>query len=224
MANLQYVKEVLKKANPNAVITQGYLRNDIALAASNANLTFQLLQSQNQSTVKCMPLQAADGFCVTAMSIKIYKSVDGTPANIAQTIDFSYPNPKVFTKAGEASNLESIFNGYMSVTIQKKQIFSQFPMWKFRRVNTSQQGSQTGINATPAYSIVTSEEQNGAWNGLVPLEPTINLQGGWTCNFQVIPPASLDLTGTSSTNYISLILDGFLLQNCATYDFSGLES
>ncbi len=219
MANLQFVREILKKNNPGSVITQGFLRSDVLLTASNANITFPFLLAQSQATVKCYPLNPADAFCVTAMSLKIYKSADTaspTATNISKTIDYSYPNPSVFSKSGEAANLESLYNGVMKVTINNNVVFSQFPVFKFRRVNTSQQGTQSATT----FQATQSEEQNGLANGLVPLEPTINMLGNWTMQFQLIPPAALDLTGTTSTNYVSLILDGFLLQQGALTDKS----
>lgn len=220
MGNLKYVYDTLKRKNPTAFITQGYLRSDLQLGSSNANLTFNFLANQTVVTAKCMPLQQADAFCVTAMSMKIYKSAtDLTASNVAQTIDMNYPNVKVFSKSGEAGNLESLYNSYLQVTIQKRIVFSQYPAWKFRRVNTSQQSSQTGLIAGPIYSVVSAEEQAGVSNGLVALEPTINMQGGWTMSFTIVPPAALDLTGTSSVNCVSLLLDGFLLQNAASYNF-----
>ena len=224
MANKQFVRQILKTNNPNTVITEGFLRSDVLLTSSNANITFPFLLAQSQATAKCYPLNPADGFCVTAMSLKIYKSADtaapSTATNIAKTIDYSYPNPSVFSKSGEAANLESLYNALMKVTINNNVIFSQYPVFKFRRVNTSQQGTQSATT----FQATQSEEQNGLANGLVPLEPTINMLGNWTMVFQLIPPAALDLTGTTSTNYISLILDGFLLQQGALSDksFAGL--
>lgn len=219
MANLQFVYETLKKKNPGAIITQGFLRSDVQLTASNSNINFSFLQTQNITTVKCQTLQPADAFCVTAMALKIYKSTDiATPsaANVAKTIDYSYPQPSVFSKSGESANLESLFNGNLQVTIQKRVIFSQFPAYKFRRVNTSQYGTQSATT----FQTAQSEEQYGVNGGLVALEPTINMQGSWTMAFQLVPPAALDMTGTSSINFVSLVLDGFLLQNAASYNFA----
>jgi len=219
MANLQYVYETLKKRNPGAYITQGFLRSDVQLTASNSNLNFSFLQTQNITTAKCVTLQPADAFCVTAMALKIYKSTDTatpSPANVAKTIDYSYPQPAVFAKSGEALALESLYNGLLQVTIQKRVIFSQFPAYKFRRVNTAQYGTQSATT----FQTSPSEESYGVSASLVALEPTINMQGSWTMNFQLIPPASLDMTGTSSINFVSLILDGFLLQNAASYNFA----
>ena len=218
MANLPFVLEKLRTNNPKSVITQGYLRSDVLLTASNANITFPFLLAQLQTTVKCMPIQPGDAFCICAWALKIYKSADtgaATAGNISQTVDYSYPNPNVFTKSGEASNLESLFNGYLKIIMNNNVINSQYPAYKFRRVNTSQKGSQTGVAAGPIYSTVSSEEQNFVSNGLVALEPTINFLGNWNFQAQLIPPAALDLTGTASTNYVSLILDGFLIQQGA---------
>ena len=147
MANKQFVRQILKQNNPNTVITEGFLRSDVLLTASNANITFPFLLAQSQATAKCYPLNPADGFCVTAMSLKIYKSADtaapSTANNIAKTIDYSYPTPAVFSKSGEAANMESLYNAIMKVTINNNVIFSQYPVFKFRRVNTSQQGTQS---------------------------------------------------------------------------------
>ena len=222
MANLQYVYETLKKKNPGAFITQGFLRSDVLLTAANSNINFSFLQTQSIPTVKCQTLQPADAFCVTAIAMKIYKdTVDTgagvvTPAGIAPTVDYSYPNASVFSGSGEAANLESLYNGFLQVTIQKRVIFSQFPAYKFRRVNTSQKGTQSATT----FATAPAEEQYGVNGSLVGLEPTINMNGGWTMNFQLIPPAALNLAGTSSNNFVSLILDGFLLQNAANYSFA----
>ena len=83
-------------------------------------------------------------------------------------------------------------------------------------MNTSQYGTQSATT----FQTAQSEEQYGVNGGLVALEPTINMQGSWTMAFQLVPPAALDMTGTSSINFVSLVLDGFLLQNAASYNFA----
>lgn len=222
MANLTTAYEKLKEKNPKARITQSYLRSDVILGTAQT-INFALLANQAMISAKEIRLQMSDAFCVTAWTIKLYKSADTaaplTAANVAKAIDYNYPQPAVFTASNEAANLENIYNSSMQVTINKNVIFSAYPCYKFRRVNQSQLGTTTAVLAGPTAYTIASEQQAGVDNGLVGLTPTFNLQGAWNMQFTLNCPASTAMAGTSSTNVVSLILEGFLLQNAAQYFF-----
>lgn len=222
MANTSFVLSELKRKNaPGTVITQSFLRSDVILGTSGP-VNFAFLQNQSIVSAKEVRLQPSDAFCVTSMALKIYKSADTTGLTnngVAITVDYSYPNPAIFTGANEAVNLENLFNGYLSLVVNKSVIYSAFPAYKFRRVNTTQLGVTSAAIAGPVQYKIPTEEQAGVNNGLVSLEPTINLMGSWNLQFTLNCPGNLNLAGTSSTNVCSLILDGFLLQNAAEYIF-----
>lgn len=226
MANLETTLAYIRSKNPDAAITQGFLRSDIVLSANVQTLNFNLTVNNPNSgsanlTAKERPfrLKLSDAFCVTAMGIWLYSYPAAAPtdAQFGSSIDYSYPN---LTALGAGStNMEALYNGALTVTINKEQIFTQFPTRYFRKVSTAQLGATTAAIAGPVVYTTPYDEQTGYESGFYPITPTINLQGAWDMQFQLSLPAGYDMTAASRVSYCSLALQGYLLPNCAQYEF-----
>lgn len=224
MANKTVTLEMLraKYAGRGVTITQGHLRSDLLVTGATNSLKFNFLDNQpnggaNNLTPKerGFRLKISDAFCVTGWQLALYKAAAAEPTDlqIIQAVDYSYPNPTVWSGANEAIAFEAIYNSPLSVVINKQEIVSQYMCKEFRRVNSTQKGQVTAAITGPATYEVDTEEQNGAANGYVSVDPTFNMKGGWDLSFQINLGAAATLTGTTSVNYVSMIMKGFLIAN-----------
>jgi hypothetical protein len=107
----------------------------------------------------------------------------------------------------------------MNVTVNKTEYFSQYWANVFRRVNQAQAGAVTAAITGPTTYTTPAEQQDGKNNGFVGIEQTFYMSGAWDMSFQLILPTAVSLAGTSSLNYVSLILAGFVIGNGAQYKF-----
>lgn len=227
--NLRLTYERLKASNQDARITQGSLVSEVLLTGSQQNLQFNLKENQpnagsNNLTPNEQRLKLSDAFCITNVSIQIRRvtqaGATATATEINQGLLYTFANPNVFTGSGEAAALRSIANGILTVTVNKQQIYTQFPARGFTKIGTSQQGTTTAAIAGPTTYTIARDERNGLIDGFVPLWPTINLQGAWDMIFQLNLGIAQSMGATGNfSNYATLLLDGFLLQNAAKYIF-----
>ncbi len=229
--NLKMTYDRLKAANPGARITQGGIISENLLNATATNsINFNLKENQPNSnnsgsiTVNEQRLKLSDAFCVTSWSIQIRRvtqaGATATLAEIGGGIPYNFVNTTVFTVAAEQTALRNIFNGSLGVTINKQQIYTQYPTRGFENVPTSQKGTTTAAIAGPVAYTIDRDGKKSLTDGFVPLWPTINLQGAWDMNFVLNLPSAVAMGATGNfSNYAVLFLDGFLLQNAANYSF-----
>jgi hypothetical protein len=217
-----------KAAYPNAIITEGFLRSDIPVSSTVSSLNFNFLASQpNSGATSLTPkernlrLKLSDAFLVTGWKLCIYKAGAASPTEAQQStpVEYSYPNASVFSGSGEAANFEALYNSVMNVTVNKTEYFSQYWANVFRRVNQAQAGAVTAAITGPTTYTTPAEQQDGKNNGFVGIEQTFYMSGAWDMSFQLILPSAVSLAGTSSLNYVSLILAGFVIGNGAQYKF-----
>ena len=233
------------------VSTQGYLRVGANLQAAALNtINFNVLS--NQGTVRATErrLNITDLFTVTHWCLYIVKAggiaggggVVATDAEIAVSRNYTYPNPFVFGSAAqgvptflqnqtatqlipytaEANNLMSIYNGFMSVTIDREVILDSYDCMRFLRVPGSQQQmAQAAAAIAPAAATIgmsagaTFDEWTSGEYGFSAVDPQFTLNGIGDNVLQITLPAALNLSGTSSTNFAFLTMRGIRWQNAS---------
>jgi len=235
----------------NEIATQGYLRLGANLQATALNsISFPVLQ--NQGTVRATEkrLNVTDMFTVTHWALYLVKAgglaggggTAATDTEIATARNYTYPNPYVFATAAqgsptflqnqtaaqlvpytaESNNLYSIYNGFMSVTIDREVIIDSYDCLRFLRVPDSpQQMAQAAAAIAPAAAVIGMSAGNtfDAWNsanyGFSETDPNFTLNGIGDNNLLIQLPASVNLSGTSSTNLLFLTLRGIRWQNAS---------
>ena len=165
-----------------------------------------------------------------------------TDADIAISRNYTYPNPFVFGTAGqgiptflqnqaaaqlvpyttEANNLYSIYNGFMSVTIDREVILDSYDCMRFLRVPGSQQQmAQAAAAIAPAAAVIgmsagaTQDEWTSGEYGFSAVDPQFTLNGIGDNNLSITLPAALNLSGTASTNFAFLTMRGIRWQNAS---------
>jgi hypothetical protein len=187
---------------PYANLSQAYLRAETVLG-SLSQYSFQLQGNNVASpTITERLLNLNDEFVMTHLTIAV-KSVTtaGTTPTDAEQLDtplFTYSAATVFT-----TNVEPVFNGSFSLTIDRKEFLPQFPCRFFKRVPDTQVSTTNGT--VPSFT-------NGLY-GFAPFEP-VKIDGRQTINAVLDLGAAATMAGAAGfTNYAVLEVRGYLVVN-----------
>lgn len=209
-------------AKKGVITTPGYLRLEISLTGATNIVRFQVRDAQGgQQHVTERRLKVSDSFTVLGGSFYIGKAGVTGPATVPTDAEFAnmslhtFPNPQVFTGGSAAANLQSIYNGYLSVRVDSTVFIDSMPMLNFYRVATSQLGvGSTATNNVP----VQRDEWPLSMYGRNEWQPTLELNGLANTEIDINLPTSVALQAGASTyqNNAVLYLSGFLNQGGAS--------
>ena len=188
-----------------AVLSQSYIRSEVAMSTSTTSYQIPILVNSTGSTTNFNTnqlLNLQDAFVIS--SIGLFVSIPATSTTTAFPL-YTYPNATAFSTSGAATALYNLYNGKLSVVVNNRQIVPAWDLYRHLYVPQTQQG---------AASTATTIDQNDATEfGYYPVEPNIVLVGSKN---NVI---SLDLPGAISTLQagvaprIVVIMRGILAQN-----------
>jgi hypothetical protein len=190
-----------------AVLTQSYLRSEVALSTSVANYHLPVLVNDTQNgavRVNEKRLNLQDIFVASEIAVLIGV---GASTNTKAAL-YTYPNGVIFTSATD-DDLLSIYNGSLNLTINNQQVL---PAWDVYRHYYAPQ-TQGGVGIT-AQTIFPVDQNDGSSSGFYPVEPGIVFNGAANINFQLSAngaPATI-----LSNSFVCLITRGVLLQNVTT--------
>lgn len=190
-----------------AVLTQSYLRSEVAMSTSIANYHLPVLVNDTQNgavRVNEKRLNLQDVFITT--EIGFYVGV-GTSTNTAAKL-YTYPNPAVFTTT-TAGDLWSLYNGYINLAINNQQVLPAWDALRHYYVPQTQQG--VGVTAQTVFPIDQADLSEQPY---YPVEPNIVMNGAANINFQLTAngaPATI-----LANSFICVIQHGILCQNVTT--------
>lgn len=190
-----------------AVLTQSYLRSEVAMSTAIANYHLPVLVNDTQNgavRVNEKRLNLQDVFITT--EIGFFVGVGTATATAAKL--YTYPNPQVFTTT-TAGDLWSLYNGYLNLTINNQQVLPSWDALRHYYVGQTQQG--VGVTAQTVFPI---DEVNFSENTYYPVEPNIVMNGAANINFQLTAngaPATI-----LANSFICVIQHGILCQNVTT--------
>ena len=208
-------------ARKGVITTPGYLRLEISLTGATNIIRFQVRDSQGGTQhVTERRLKVSDSFTVMGGSFYIGKAAQAagtapTDAQFAAQSLHTFPNPQVFTGGTAAADLQSIYNGYLSVRVDSTVFIDSMPMLNFYRVATSQQGvGSTAVGNQP----VQRDEWPLSMYGRNEWQPTLELNGLANTEIDINLPTSVALQAGVNTyqNVAVLYLAGFLNQGGAS--------
>jgi len=189
-----------------AVLSQSYLRLEVAASTTKTNYQFGVLindQPQGnpiRQTEQRLNLQ--DAFFVASVQLFVGLASSGTATDFALT---SYPSPTVFT-ATAAAALYNLYNGYLSLTVNNSVITPSWDLYRHLEINQTQQ------TVTPIVSGTVLNQISGLTAGSCACEPNWVLIGSKNNTLQINLPAAISTV--TSTTVLVLILRGVLAQNC----------
>jgi len=194
-----------------AVLTQSYLRGEVAMSTSVANYHIPVLvnDTQNGATrVNEKRLNLQDIFITTEIAV-VFGIGAGTTTSAPL---YTYPNSTAFATGGTA--LWSLYNGYLNLVVNNQQVL---PAWDvLRHYYLPQTQQNTNFNAASATSpaVYTQDQVDFSESPYFTVEPNIVLNGAANIQFQLTANGAPSAIATNS--FICVIQHGILCQNCTT--------
>ena len=189
-----------------AVLSQSYLRSEVAMSTSTTNYHIPVLVNDTQNgnafaTENRLALQ--DAAIVYGIGVFVARPAASTTTAFPY---YTYPNAQAFTTAGAADALYNLYNGQLNMVINNRQIMPSWPLYQHLYVPQTQQGSSTGTN--------TAIDQNDASEyGYVPVEPNIVLVGSKNNQISLQLPAAIGTLQAATAPRIIVIFKTILAQN-----------
>jgi hypothetical protein len=238
VAEKQYI--AAKLGLPYENLSQSELRSETLLTSTSV-INFAL-QKNKKSTPNVTEklLELNDKFVVTHFTVKLKQVVGVATTESLQGLAalYTYENEYVFGQivngtavakplfTGTASsNVAAIYNGQLSMTIDRRVFIPAFPVLAFRRTGATQQGAFLRTAGTVATAAATFNGNTGldeVSNGLFAYynsEPTL-IDGRQTIDTAINLPTSYTFSGDTVTsggaavnNYAVFCARGYLVVN-----------
>jgi hypothetical protein len=188
-----------------AVLSQSYIRTEVAMSTSTTSYSFPILVNSTGSTTSFATtnlLALQDAFVVS--KIGLFVSIPAASTTTAFPL-YTYPNASAFTTSGAAAALYNLYNGKLSITINNRQVVPSWDLYKHLYVPQTQQGA--------ASTATTIDENDASEFGYYPVEPNIVLVGSKNNVVTIELPGAISVLQASTAPRISLIFSGILAQN-----------
>jgi hypothetical protein len=127
----------------------------------------------------------------------------------ATIVAHTYPNPVAFAAAGEALALETLYNSYVKITVNKDVVGFNWHMSRHRLVPFAQR--TTGV-ATIANAIANDQIDLSS-DGFFPVEPNIVFIGSKGSIIELKLPAPVAVIGAAGFTRMRMHYRGLLAQN-----------
>jgi len=192
-----------------AVLSQSYLRSELALSTTKTLYQFPILVNDNSAggsnfnTTNLLQLQ--DAFYVSHIGLFWAKPSSSTDTTFQLV---TYPNASIFSSSNTASSLYSAYNGFMTITINNRQLIPSLDLYRFYQVPQQQQTANADYTSS---AISYKDQQDGSSSALYPIEPGIVFSGSKQNIVQIQIPAALAAVETNSR--MVLYFSGHLAQN-----------
>jgi hypothetical protein len=188
-----------------AVLSQGYLRTEQTLISGKTLYSFPILQNDSsQGTINSTEQRLAlqDAFYVS--SVGVFLAASNSAAAIPQT----YNDPLTFTGSGDAAALGTVYNSWLSITTNNRQIVPSYDLSRHYMVPQTQ-ASTNGYFAT---GTAQKNQVNLSSDGFYPIEPGWVIVGSKNNQIQITLPAGMTFT-TNNTYRLILVFRGHNAQN-----------
>lgn len=188
-----------------AVLSQSYLRSEVAMSTSTTSYQIPILvnstgSNTNFATNNLLNLQ--DAFVVS--SIGVFVAIPAASTTTAFPL-YTYPNATAFSTAGAATALYNLYNGKLSVVVNNRQIVPSWDLYRHLYVPQTQQGA--------ASTATTIDENDATEFGYYPCEPNIVLVGSKNNVISLELPGAISTLQAATAPRIVVVMRGCLAQN-----------
>lgn len=188
-----------------AVLSQSYLRSEVAMSTSTTSYQIPILVNSvgsgtNFPTNNLLNLQ--DGFVVS--SIGVFVAIPAASTTTAFPL-YTYPNATAFSTSGAATALYNLYGGKLSVVVNNRQIVPSWDLYRHLYVPQTQQGA--------ASTASTIDENDATEFGYYPVEPNIVLVGSKNNVISLELPGAISTLQAGVAPRIVVIMRGILAQN-----------
>jgi hypothetical protein len=189
-------------------LTQSTLRLENQLTNSRTQYLFAVLvnavnNSSNQVFNTEIRLNQQDSFIVSSIRLTI-----GEPSSATDTtfVDYTYPSPVVFSTSGEAAALETLYKGFLKMTINNVVVMPSLHTGRFRFVPFAQKAT-----AAANQNGIGDDSIDSSTDGISITEPNVILIGSKNNIIEIDLPAAIATVGSNTR--VSLEFRGLLAQN-----------
>ena len=188
-----------------AVLTQSYVRSEVAISASVTNYRLPIVVTDNSSTIfnteRRVNLQ--DVHVVSSLFIGLAAPSSSTDAAFPVC---SYPSVGAGFSAAQADAALTLYNGFLSIQVNNQNVLPSYDILRSYYVPQTQGG--VGITAQTVFPV---DQFDAADNGFYPIEPNLLLNGGANINASIVLPAAIATVKANSR--IVVIFRSILCQN-----------
>lgn len=212
VAEKKFIQERL--GIPYENLSQSYLRADSLLPTTAVSLVPFYLQRGQVATPLGVEnlLELNDQFIITHFRVGIRVVSNTLAADLnSNSAVLTYPNPLAFGVTS-TSLLQTLYNGNLSFTIDRKQFLPSFPMNAFYRVPITQQGTQS-FQAVSATTTTGVDAYDNGLFGFYVSEPTL-IDGRQTLDISINLPNGTAFAVPSGTRFYAVFeTRGYLVVN-----------
>ena len=192
----------------HAVLTQGYLRSEVAMSTTSANYHVPVLVNDSTNgapfaTEQRLALQ--DIFVVSAIGIYIAAPAASTTTAFPL---YSYPNAITFSTSGASAALYNLYNGYLNIQVNNQNILPTWDIYRHYWVPQTQNG--VGVTAQTVFPI---DQTDGSESGFFAAEPNLLLNGASNIQANITLPGAIGTLQASTAPRIVVIWRGVKCQN-----------
>lgn len=204
--------EICRNANVDPVkagLTDSTLRTEQQLSITKSQYTFAILVNDNgpanTSFNTEVRLNQQDSFICYGANFYI-----GEPASAVDTtwIDYTYPSPTVFTAAGEAADLVTLYKAQLKITINNVVKMPSLHMGRFWFVPQSQKAT-----AAANQNGIADDQRDGSTDGGMLMTGLITFIGSKKNLIELFLPATVGVIGAAGFTRALFEWRGLLAQN-----------
>lgn len=194
-----------------AVLSQSYLRFEIALSTTQTQYTFDTLVNENLNTnfVTQNKLNLQDSFIVSRIGFFIGIAASSA-ATETQVPLYTYPDAAKFTTANANASLETVYGASMTYTVNQRQIVTGWDLYKHKVTPITQSGYLPFSTST----MVAANSNDFGNDGFYPCEPNLILIGSKKNTLSV--QLNGTLAAVQANSRLVCIFQGILGQNCTS--------
>jgi len=189
-----------------AVLTQSYVRSEVAISSSVTNYRLPIVITDNSSTIfnTMRPVNLQDVHVVSSLFIGL--AVPSSATDAAYPV-LSYPSTATnqFSSA-QADAAITLYNGFFTMQVNNQNVLPAWDILRHYYVPQTQGG--VGITAQTVFPI---DQWDAGDNGFYPVEPNILLNGGANIVASIVLPAAI--SSVASNSRIVAIFRTILCQN-----------
>ena len=217
VAEKSYISSKLGIAYEN--LSQSYLRS-ITQLTTNSVVNFQIQKNQVAAPLVTENLlELNDIFVATHISVGLQQIASDTPTALEflNAEFFTYDDPQSFVLTN-AQNAGAIYGGFLSFTVDRREVLPSFAMRAFYRAPVTQTGAfltTAGTVGSPADTFSGNSGVNGYDNGLYSfyvLDP-IALNGRQTIDIDINLGTAVPFNDAENSVFSFLELRGYLVVN-----------
>lgn len=193
-----------------ASLTKATLRQELDIVAGNAQYVFDFKRA-NQA-IQGLERLRLDSSVYAAYGIR-FGLVRQTLTAVASSQEYTFPNPNVFSGAGEADALEAFYNQSVQGQVQNSaNVLSQFPTKLFRYVPIAQEGQVNAayVDSSTADATFATAKDGYHWDTITRSPGAVLIVDGqeqiqFALNGPAIPAAAVAGGGNFNRVFMELV-------------------